>query len=95
MQDETDAGLAWDVTLNYRAFLFDSTSEQFTLADAVGTAAGSEATEGSDWLLYKGAWGDQKYPDSQDGQFCIFGHCRYENGVYGEKFASPKIQSAG
>ena len=106
LMDRTDAGLYWDIRQNYRAFLFDASNGQFSLPST--PVAGSfsnigeteQANEGVDWLTYTGYWGNQQPAQGDNGQVCVFGHCRYTSGPNGESlqrspFAKGLSCSAG
>ncbi|RWA10265.1 hypothetical protein EKO27_g4816 [Xylaria grammica] len=81
--DTTDAGTPWDITQNYRGYWYDTSSGTFSVAGGASTGGSEEAGETADWLLWEGAWGDQQYPTSYSGQYCIFGQCRYVSGPTG------------
>jgi hypothetical protein len=42
--DETSAGTLWDISANYRGYLFDSTNGQFTLLDSSASTAAASTT---------------------------------------------------
>lgn len=89
LMDRTDAGLYWDMTQNFRAYIFDSSTGLFSLPTSTNVALASnlgqaeQPTEGVDWLTYTGYWGDEQYPESDSRQLCVFGHCRYTSGPNG------------
>ena len=88
ISDKTDAGYLWDMTLNYRGYLYDVDSSTFTVASGAGTGATEEANETADWLNWLGAWGDEEYPDGflddvETGQYCISSECHYTSGPTG------------
>ena len=70
--DHTDAGTLWDVSLNFRGFWFDNSSQTFMPAAGVSVGGEEEAQgEGVGWLDFLGRWGDKQYPLLFRGQFCI------------------------
>ncbi|KAI5835592.1 hypothetical protein K523DRAFT_318928 [Schizophyllum commune Tattone D] len=82
--DDTDEGPFWDVALNYRGYWFDNDTTTFTIAGGAGTGGAAQDAEGAHWLLWKGAWGDQEYPEDDDRQYCVFDiSCHYVNGPTG------------
>ncbi|KAL1900590.1 Vacuolar protein sorting-associated protein 62 [Sporothrix stenoceras] len=87
VSDTTDAGFAWDMAQNYRGYWFDSASSTFTEAGGVNVGGSEESStspvEGSAWLQWGGAWGDEQYATSRSGQYCIFGECHYTSGPTG------------
>ncbi|KAL4245139.1 Vacuolar Protein Sorting-Associated [Abortiporus biennis] len=88
LNDRTDQGPLWDVTLNFRAFWFDNTTQTFSIASGgrgVGGAEENRGEEGTGWLNFGGNWGDQQYPVPEHGQFClnIIGECKYSDGPTG------------
>jgi len=79
LTDSTDNGPIWDVTLNYRGYWFDNSTQTFSTAEN-----GGDATDvGTDWLGFLGKWGDEEYPDSHSDQYCIFGECHWVDGPTG------------
>jgi hypothetical protein len=83
VSDTTDAGFGWDMTQNYRGYSYDVSSGAFTAAGGASTGGTEEATETVDWLSWEGLWGDEQYPTSHSGQYCLFGECRYTSGPTG------------
>ncbi|KAI0081663.1 hypothetical protein K474DRAFT_1587496 [Panus rudis PR-1116 ss-1] len=83
LNDRTDAGPLWDVTLNFRAYWFDNATRRFSLASGGGLGGGKERGEGVGWLEFEGMWGDKQYPVPEHGQFCIEGNCRWGDGPTG------------
>jgi hypothetical protein len=81
--DHTDAGFAWDMTLNYRGYWYDSASNSFSVAGGAGTGGTEMAGETAAWLGWTGHWGDAQYATSASGQFCLFGECHYVGGPTG------------
>ncbi|RDW87309.1 hypothetical protein BP5796_03003 [Coleophoma crateriformis] len=81
--DTTDAGLYWDVTANYRGFFYDNSTGTFTSAGGADIGGSEQAAEGTGWLTWLGAWGDEQYPDNHSGQYCVFGECHYVSGPTG------------
>ncbi|KAH6657894.1 hypothetical protein BKA67DRAFT_202122 [Truncatella angustata] len=83
VSDHTDAGYGWDITQNYRGYWYDVGSGEFSIAGGASTGGTEEATETADWLLWQGYWGDEQYPTSHFGQYCLFGECHYTSGPTG------------
>ncbi|CAK7226574.1 Vacuolar protein sorting-associated protein 62 [Sporothrix curviconia] len=87
ISDKTDAGFAWDMAQNYRGYWYDTASGTFSEAggnDVGATEEDSTTTvEGATWLQWGGAWGDEQYPESRSGQYCLFGECHYTSGPTG------------
>ncbi|KAJ5560337.1 hypothetical protein N7513_002736 [Penicillium frequentans] len=88
ISDTTDAGYLWDMTLNYRGYLYDVDADTFSVASGAGTGATEEADESADWLNWLGRWGDEEYPDGllddiETGQYCISSECHYTSGPTG------------
>ncbi|KAI0131900.1 hypothetical protein BJ170DRAFT_679798 [Xylariales sp. AK1849] len=83
VSDTTDAGYGWDITQNYRGYWYDVTTTEFSIAGGVSTGGTEEANETAMWLSWAGLWGDEQYPDSYSGQYCIFGECHYTSGPTG------------
>ncbi|KAI1821435.1 hypothetical protein F4861DRAFT_541986 [Xylaria intraflava] len=83
ISDTTDAGTPWDITQNYRGYTYDVSSGTFSIAGGASTGGSEESSETADWLQWQGAWGDEQYPNGSNGQYCIFGECRYTSGPTG------------
>ena len=83
LDDYTDAGLLWDVTKNYRGYIFDNTTQSFSTAGGASVGGSVEDGEGVGWLNFRGHWGDEQY-NSKDGQYCIFSECKYVDGPTGQ-----------
>ncbi|KAH8645823.1 hypothetical protein BX600DRAFT_390956 [Xylariales sp. PMI_506] len=83
ISDTTDAGFAWDMTQNYRGYWYDVSTSTFSIAGGASTGGDEEGDETSNWLTFEGCWGDEQYPDSYPGQYCIFGECHYTSGPTG------------
>ena len=65
---------------------FDNDTTTFTIAGGAGTGGSAQDAEGAHWLLWKGAWGDQEYPEDDDRQYCVFDiSCHYVNGPTGKR----------
>ena len=68
-------------------FTFDVSTNTFAVASGTDIGATEEATEGADWLLWLGYWGDEQYPGSDPRQNCDFesitGECHYVSGPTG------------
>ncbi|KAJ5259614.1 hypothetical protein N7478_012595 [Penicillium angulare] len=88
ISDTTDAGYLWDMTLNYRGYLYDTETSEFSVVSGAGTGGSEEADETASWLNWLGAWGDEQYPDGflddiETGQYCLSTECRYTSGPTG------------
>ncbi|THH33205.1 hypothetical protein EUX98_g1011 [Antrodiella citrinella] len=72
LDDRTDSGALWDVTLNFRGYWFDNATQAFSIAGGrnVGALEESFDDEGTGWLDFQGMWGDEQYPVGEHGQFC-------------------------
>lgn len=82
IEDHTDEGLFWDVSLNYRGYWYDAGS--FSAAGGAGTGGAAQASETVDWLYWGGHWGDAQLPDDDPRQNCIFDiECHYVEGPTG------------
>lgn len=86
LDDYTDAGLLWDVTLNYRGYWFDNSTQTFAVANGADVGGEVEASEGVGWLDFAGHWGDQQYDLFVEGQYCVTTtECKYVDGPTGER----------
>ncbi|KAI1331634.1 hypothetical protein F5Y16DRAFT_394921 [Xylariaceae sp. FL0255] len=83
VEDTTDMGYLWDMTLNYRGYFYDNSTNTFTTAGGAGTGGTEESGETASWLSFLGMWGDEQYPSSFPDQYCIFGECHYTSGPTG------------
>ncbi|KAI0146291.1 hypothetical protein GGR57DRAFT_291769 [Xylariaceae sp. FL1272] len=81
--DTTDAGVAWDMTLNYRGYYYDNSTNTFMSAGGAGAGGMEQEGEGEEWLNWLGAWGDEQYPATYLGQYCVFSECHYVSGPTG------------
>ena len=92
LNDFTDEGPLWDVTLNYRGYWFDNDTQTFTMAggSTVGLVEEFTGGEGVGWLNFKGMWGDEQYPVGEHGQFCdpTTGACLQSDGPTGKRSLS-------
>ena len=73
VSDHADTGYYWDVTQNYRGYWYDNSTKAFSAATGDSVS----------WLNWGGYWGDQQYPSSYSGQYCIFGECHFTSGPTG------------
>jgi hypothetical protein len=74
LEDHTDRGVYWDPLLSAYYFKFDAGANSFTPYDA---------STSTNWLSYKGRWGDQEYPTSDKRQVKLFGQAKYASGPTG------------
>ncbi|CAL1699081.1 unnamed protein product [Somion occarium] len=85
LNDRTDAGPLWDVTLNFRGYWFDIPAQTFSVASGAGLGRKEEGDEGVGWLQFEGMWGDEQYPVPEHGQVCnaTFNECKFSSGPTG------------
>lgn len=68
---------------NYRAYSWNTSTSLFTALSAKGTAETTLVSEGTGWLQYMGAWGDQQLPKSDIRQICVLKYCQWTDGPSG------------
>lgn len=83
VHDTTSKGVPWDVTLNYRGYWYDVSSQVFTSSGGAGLGASEQPGEGVGWLSFTGEWGDAQWPINEPGQYCISSECHISNGPTG------------
>jgi len=85
LDDHTDDGPLWDVTLNFRGYWFDNSTQTFTIAAgrSFGEVEETSGNEGVGWLMFRGMWGDEQYPVGEHGQFCDGTNCLFSDGPTG------------
>ena len=88
VHDHTDKGPPWDVTLNYRSYWYDVSSQVFTSGGGAGLGATEQTSEGVGWLSFTGQWGDAQWPRKRPGQYCLGDQCHISSGPTG---ASPQL----
>lgn len=86
-QDQTDKGLIWDVTKNFRGFWYNPSSGAISIAPGAGSGGLVQPSEGTSWLNFSGFWGDKKPPIEKPGQRCILDQCLISDGPSGEHVA--------
>lgn len=74
LEDDTDQGTLWDPLLSAWFYHFEADSNDFT---ALGEGTPTE------WLMFKGRWGDEKYPNSDPRQRELFGQTKFSSGPTG------------
>lgn len=74
LEDYTDQGVLWDPLLSSWYYKFDAGTSGFTPYEA-GTP--------SNWLQFKGRWGDEEYPSSDKRQVKLFGQAKFVGGPTG------------
>ena len=74
LEDYTNRGVYWDPLLSTYFYKFDAGSNNF--------APYNEGTP-SNWLYFKGRWGDQEYPKSDRRQVKLFGQAKFSSGPTG------------
>ena len=83
LKDETNKGPIWDVTKNFRGFWYDPSSGAVSSASGAGNGAALQGSEGTSWLNFAGAWGDEKWPTTKLGQYCLGDQCHIVDGPTG------------
>jgi hypothetical protein len=74
LEDYTNKGVMWDPLLSTYYYKFNGGNNEFTPYD------GNTPTN---WLYFKGKWGDQEYPTSDKRQFKMFGQAKFSGGPTG------------
>lgn len=85
--DNTQAGVAWDVTTNFRGYWYDNTTNAFSTAGGAGSGGAAQAAgEEASWLSFTGHWGDDTPPTDilNNEQYCISTECHYVAGPTGK-----------
>jgi len=83
LSDNTNQGPLWDVTKNFRAFYYDTSTGNFSLATGAGSGGKLQPSEGSGWLDFTGGWGDQQWQDWRFGQYHFGDEYHISNGATG------------
>lgn len=65
VEDYTDEGPVWDPTLAAYYFAYNASTATFTPYDDNSTP--------TNWLYFRGHWGDKQYPDTDSRQFDFLG----------------------
>lgn len=89
LKDQTNQGPLWDVTQNFRGFWFTPSTGQVSIAPGAGIGGNLEVSEGASWLNFAGAWGDQQWPTTKRGQYCIVDECYIVSGPTGKYPTCP------
>lgn len=74
----------WDITKNFRGFWYTPSNGEISLALGAGTGGALQISEGPSWLDFGGFWGDQQWPTSRAGQYCVDGECLIDDGPTGK-----------
>ncbi|KAI8937997.1 hypothetical protein NX059_005671 [Plenodomus lindquistii] len=74
LEDHANKGVLWDPLLSAWFYKFDAGAGGFT---AFGEGIPTE------WLDFKGRWGDEQYPDSDERQLVLFGQAKFVGGPTG------------
>ncbi|KAH5784274.1 hypothetical protein HBI37_196220 [Parastagonospora nodorum] len=74
LEDYTDRGVYWDPLLSAYFYAYDAGRNAFTPYED-GTP--------TNWLGFKGRWGDQEYPTSDARQVKLFGQAKFASGPTG------------
>lgn len=91
LADQSDVGLLWDVTLNFRGFWFDNSTSTFTSAGGVGIGGSEQESETTSWLLWLGLWGDEQYPSTDPRQYDFDGQFKFSSGPTGKVDSSAAV----
>lgn len=83
LKDETNQGPVWDITQNFRGFWYTPSDGTVSTASGAGTGGAAEVSEGASWLKFGGAYGDQQWPTSRFGQYCVGTECHMVSGPLG------------
>jgi hypothetical protein len=73
LEDHTERGTYWDPLLSSYFYKFDGGKNEFTPYNG----------ESTNWLYFKGRWGDEEYPTSDKRQVKLFGQAKYSSGPTG------------
>jgi hypothetical protein len=76
LEDYTDKGVLWDPLLSTWYYKVDAGKGEF--------AAYDEGTP-TEWLDFKGRWGDEEYPKSDKRQVKLFGQAKFVGGPTGPR----------
>ncbi|KAF9647656.1 hypothetical protein BDM02DRAFT_3156054 [Thelephora ganbajun] len=83
LKDQTNKGPTWDITKNFRGFWYTPSNGVISVAPGAGIGGTVEPTEGGNWLNFGGLWGDQKWPTTRFGQYCLGNECHISDGPSG------------
>lgn len=89
--DQSDIGLLWDVTLNFRGYWFDNSTSTFTSAGGVGIGGSEQKGETPSWLSWLGAWGDEQYLSTDPRQYDFDGQFKFTSGPTGELWIESQL----
>jgi hypothetical protein len=76
LEDYTNRGTYWDPILSSYFYRYDIGANNFTPYDA-------NSNTPTNWLYFKGRWGDQEYPTSDRRQVKLFGQAKFSSGPTG------------
>jgi hypothetical protein len=76
LEDYTNRGTYWDPVLSSYFYRFDPNANNFTPYGVI-------ADTPTNWLYFKGRWGDQEYPTSDKRQVKLFGQAKFSSGPSG------------
>ncbi|KAH8727005.1 hypothetical protein GQ44DRAFT_705113 [Phaeosphaeriaceae sp. PMI808] len=76
LEDYTNRGIYWDPLLSAYFYSFDAGANRFTPYDG-------GANTPTNWLNFRGRWGDQEYPTSDRRQVKLFGQAKFGSGPTG------------
>ncbi|KAL6712317.1 hypothetical protein ACN47E_000194 [Coniothyrium glycines] len=74
LEDHTGKDIKWDPLHSAWFFKFNSANQQFTPYDQ---------NTPTNWLNFRGRWGDQEYPTSDKRQVKLFGQAKFGSGPTG------------
>jgi len=83
LKDQTNKGVAWDVTQNFRGYWYTPSSGAIDAATGAGSGGTLQPQEGTSWLNFGGEWGDKQWPTSKFGQYCFGDECHISDGPTG------------
>jgi len=83
LKDQTNRGVLWDVTKNFRGLWYTPSSGTVDVATGAGSGGNLQSQEGPGWLYFGGRWGDKQWPTNKFGQYCIAGQCHVSDGPTG------------
>lgn len=84
LKDKTDKGVLWDVTKNFRGYRYNPSDKTIQAAAGAGPGGDLQDGEGTDWLNFRGQWGDRQWPTKKHGQYCLGSECHIVGGPTGK-----------
>ncbi|KAF2275968.1 uncharacterized protein EI97DRAFT_433902 [Westerdykella ornata] len=82
LEDDTDAGILWDPIQSayWYQYSFDRNGDR-----NAGSFTAYDSASPTEWLEFRGRWGDQEYPTSDKRQAKLFGQAKFGSGPTGPK----------